>query len=350
MTDTAVAKVEPKKDLESVSNDIVVAEMIKDVAMMDGEVQRWSIKLPLKAVHQYGIRSGRKVNGNWIDVHRVFPTSEAYDWMNRIMGVSFDTPKWIHDETGEAKRNPIHRQDYIYLRMVGIGYNDLGQMVAHAEDVEIDYQVEWQKERLKQKSAEVVYDESGMPKITEKGVPVVKLSPEDELKAMQRLYQLRSFGPRQAQTVARTRILKLFSGIRTLYETVGPLQLAPVTVSVVGYRDKMTPDERLSQAQARAKEVFGAPIAEGEHDLADEEREIIEGDFAETEAEIEEAKPDEAAPVLEPMPGENIKGKAGKPVCGAVNPQGGIAPCTQDPANHDARIHTSENGVWPVAA
>jgi hypothetical protein len=63
-------------------------------------------------------------------------------------------------------------------------------MVAHAEDVEIDYMVEWQKERLKAKSAKVLIDENGMPKMTEQGVPLVTISPEDELKAYTRLYQL----------------------------------------------------------------------------------------------------------------------------------------------------------------
>lgn len=337
---TALART--RSDVETVSNDLVIADMIKDVAMIPGEVQRWVVKVPLKPVHQYVIRSGKKINDRWVDVFRVFPTAEAYDWMNRIMGVQLHVPEWVHDERGEAVRNPIHRRDYIYLRMVGIGYNDLGQMIAHAEDVEIDYMVEWQKERLKQKSAKVVLDENGMPKLTDGGVPVVQLDPADELKAYQRLYQLRSFGPRQAQTVARTRILKLFSGVRTLYESVGQEpSVAPVAVTVVGYRDRMTPDERIKKSQEEQGQVFGSGIRAGDEEIQphDEEYVTVHMEAEEAEAEHQEV----AQESLVAMPGEKIAKAAD--VCGATGVVG-PAPCTQKPG-HAPFPHKSEDGVWP---
>lgn len=338
---TALTTRPPRSDVETVSQDLVIADMIKDVAMIPGEVQRWVVKVPMKAIHQYSIRSGKKVGGEWVDVHRVFITSEGYDWMNRIMGVQLHVPEWVHDEAGNAVRNPIHRRDYIYLRMVGIGYNDLGQMTAQAEDVEIDYMVEWQKERLKQKSAKVVLDESGMPKLTEQNVPVVTLSAEDELKAYTRLYQLRSFGPRQAQTVARTRILKLFSGIRTLYEVQGKEPtLAPVAVTLVGYRDRFTPDERLARAKAEAEQVFGAGIHVGDEEVrvVEEEMAVLEAEVVEAEGEIKEVMAE--APAV--MPGESIA----KATCGARDVVG-PAPCEQRP-NHAPMPHKSADGVWPA--
>jgi hypothetical protein len=140
---------------------------------------------------------------------------------------------------------------------VGIWYNDIGQMMSYREDVEVDFKLVYHDARINARSAKIEIDEeTGEAKTNPDGSPKVRLSGEDELKALKALSQLRTFGLRYAQTVAKTRILKTASGVRTL-----PLS-APKSypIRVVGFRDNMTPDERIEKAEATMKSVFGSAV------------------------------------------------------------------------------------------
>ena len=148
--------------------------------------------------------------------------------------------------------NPIHRPDYLYVRMVGVWRNDLGQMVSYSEDVEVDYNLVYQDARINAKSARIATDKDGGV-VFENGLPKLVLSPEDELRAYKALSQLRTFGLRYAQTVAATRILKRASGISSL-----PISAPqPFPVKVVGFRDQLTPDQRQAQAEHDLQAMFG---------------------------------------------------------------------------------------------
>lgn len=183
---------------------------------------------------------------------KVSLTSEAYNYLNRVMGVQLFQPMYVNDKDGKQVLNPIHRPDYLYVRLVGVWRNDLGQMVSYREDVEVDYNLVYQDARINAKSAKVATDKEGVP-IFENGIPRLVLTAEDELRALKALSQLRTFGLRYAQTVAKTRILKTASGISTLPIT----QPQPFAVRVVGFRDYLTPDQRNAQAERDLKSMFG---------------------------------------------------------------------------------------------
>lgn len=211
-----------------------------------GEVERVEQSVMLPPIYQYVI-------ARYGAAPKVMLTSDAYDYLNRAMGVQLYQPDWVNDETGKRVRNPIHRADYIYLRLIGVWTNDLGQTVSYREDVEVDFKLVYMDARINSKSARVEMNDEGMPKFSEGGMPIVKLDPADELKALKALSQLRTFGLRYAQTVAKTRILKTASGVRTL-----PIaQPRPFQIKVVGYRDKLTPAERNKRAEADLATVFG---------------------------------------------------------------------------------------------
>lgn len=179
-------------------------------------------------------------------------TADAYDYINRALGASFYMPSWVHDEAGERQRNPIHRKDYIYLRLAIVYYNPLGQLVLSTEDVEVDFQMLWMETRAKAESAQVLVDEAGLPMFDDMGNPALKLDPKDELKAIRELTRNRAFGPRYAITVARVRLLKQATGIRSL-----PIEAPrPFTLKIVGFRDRMTPQERIAAAGGDVQAMF----------------------------------------------------------------------------------------------
>jgi hypothetical protein len=174
-------------------------------------------------------------------------------------------------------------------------------MVAYGEDVEVDFMRLYHEVRLNarwyepspgggkgrdiQKTAElkIARDPDGIPLLDEEGLPkhVVVIPDSEELKAMQKLYNLRNFGLRYAYTVAKTRILKVASGIRTL-----PVDSPRgVRVKVYGFRDNLTPEQRIEKSQRDQTAIFGRSITEGrkseETALSDEEMAAVaieEGD------------------------------------------------------------------------
>lgn len=219
-----------------------------------GDVERFEQAVVIPPIYQYSI-------SRYGQAPKVMLTSDAYDYINRTMGVQLFQPEWVHDENGERVRNPIHRPDYIYIRMIGIYRNDLGQLVSYREDVEVDFKLVYMDARINSKSARVEMDEEGQPKFSSSGMPIIRLDADDEKRALKALSQLRTFGLRYAQTVAKTRILKVVSGIRTL-PIASP---APFAVRVVGYKDNLSPDEREKRAEADMKAMFGPGRAIDEH-------------------------------------------------------------------------------------
>jgi hypothetical protein len=228
---------------------------IQSIAGRD-DVERIETVVTIPEDYQYAISRKVKDGDTWRTEYKVGLTADAYDYLNRVIGVSFFLPEWVHNEQGEKQRNPIHRKDYIYLRLGAVWYTPLGQLVMATEDVEVDFNLTWMDARINSYGAQVVTNpETGMPLFDDFGNPAVKLDPKDELKALKTLSQLRTFGPRYAQTVARVRLLKMAVGIRSL-----PIpQPAPFKVKVVGYRDRMTPQERIKQAGGDLAAIYGNP-------------------------------------------------------------------------------------------
>lgn len=213
-----------------------------------GDVERIEQTVVIPPQYQYSIN--RWANGS--SSPKVMLTSEAYAYLNRVMGVELIRPKWTHDRDGKLKRNPIRQPGYILVSLMGIFRNDLGSLVSYQEDVEVDFNLTYHDARINSRSAKVAMDAEGNP-VFENGIPKVTLDPADELKALKALSQLRTFGLRYAQTVAATRILRRVSGISTL--PIG--QPRPFPVRVVGFRDHLTPEQRAAQAQQDLKAVFG---------------------------------------------------------------------------------------------
>lgn len=256
----------------------------------DGEVERVEQTVVLPAIYQYSIN--RYPAGQ-----RVMLTSDAYDYINRVMGVQFYLPPRVNDEKGNLVPNPIHRPDYIYLRMVGIWRNDAGQMVSYQEDVEVDYKLTYQDTRINAKSMKIVTDKEGIPVLNDMGFPQYTLDADDEKKALRNLSQLRTFGLRYAQTVAKTRILKTASGIRQL-PIPSPRDFP---IRVVGFRDNLTPEERIKNAETDMSAMFGPSERLDEsigltHDEIASIQEIDGADFTEeTEREAVNAANEERA-------------------------------------------------------
>jgi hypothetical protein len=243
------------------NSEVAVAEAAQDLAIMNiagrDDVERIETTVTIPADFQYEIkRKGQKLaDGGWApDSYKVGITADGYDYLNRVVGASFFLPEWVHDEQGKQQRNPIHRKDYIYLRLACCWYTPLGQLIMATEDVEVDFNLTWMDARINAFSASVVMDpESGLPVFDAFGNPAVRVDQKDELKALKTLSQLRTFGPRYAQTVARVRLLKMATGIRSL-----PIERpASFRVKVVGYRDRMTPQARIMQAGGDLAALYG---------------------------------------------------------------------------------------------
>ena len=294
---TAVAKRDQTSDLPSP----LVSEKQR-INRGDITVVQAVVRIP--AHHQYKIAAGREQleNGKWGTKYRVGVTADGYDNINRVVGAQFIVPEYIHDEQGVKVRNPIHRSDYIYERMIAIWYNDLGQMQAYSEDLEVDYKVLYQQARLsatwktedpnapekrdrdgntyREKVSHnatdntvILRDDNGRAILGPDGTPQfdVVLPDDVEAKCIQRLYDLRVTGMRYAQTVLKNRLMKVVTGIRML-----PIE-APrdFSINVMAFRDNLTPEQRVERAQLQQREVFGRALQPGAT-LSDEEMAAVE--------------------------------------------------------------------------
>lgn len=225
------------------------------------DVERIVASLVIPADWQYGIpkwiRDGSKPDGSpkfRKEISKVGLTADAYLYLNRALGVSFHLPAQVPSKDGRMVPNPIVQPDYIRIRLVGVWYNPLGQLQMTTEDVETDFRLIYEDARVNAKSAEFIPDPQG-------GIGNIKLSSEDELKALRTLSQLRTFGLRYAQTIARVRILKQASGVTSI---PGLKEPTDYTLKVTGWRDHMTPQQRVASATADSEAFFGASIQDGD--------------------------------------------------------------------------------------
>lgn len=288
MPETAIA---PRDEASDIALPIIgMRETINK-----GDISVTPAKVRIPAHHQYRIKAGREQDdqGNWVDKYRIGLTADGYDGLNRVVGAQFIIPEFIHDEKGERVRNPIHRSDYIYERMIAIWYNDMGQMQAYSEDLEVDFKVLYQQARLNASWKEPKLDGEGKPimkrgrngeyadtvthyakdhlkiarnedgtaKLGDDGTPLfdVVLPDSAEAECLKRLYDLRATGLRYSQTVLKNRLMKVVTGIRMLPTD----QIKPVSVEVMAFRDTLTPEQRIQRAALTQREVFGKALQAG---------------------------------------------------------------------------------------
>jgi hypothetical protein len=283
-------------DVATVNPDVVVADAIKSVARIDGsghtDLVRIAIRVPLAPYYQYQIRGpGRKIGpgqDDWANPYTVGIRAAGYLFLNKVAGIQLELPDVVPDENGKLVRNPIHRDEKIYLRQVGIGYSDMGQLTSYSADVELDFRQIWEAERLKKKSAKVKIGEDGLPAMGPHGLPIVTLDQDDEKVALLSWY-----------------------GLTTIREYEGREEpLTTQYVTIVAWRDKLTPDERLARARATSEAVFGAPAHLGDPDVVAREDELSGASEAEEGEFIEATDPDAVSPTVTVLPGEHIAEKA----------------------------------------
>jgi hypothetical protein len=244
----------PPPNPSAVSADVLTtAPEVTHVAQR-GDVVRVETTITLPPSFQYVIPGRKKVDGQWVDDNKVGITSDGYDFLNRVLGVSFYLPDWVPDESGELCRNPIHRPDYIYIRMGAVWYNESGQLVTTTEDLEVDFRHVYANARLESYESVPVL-ENGYPVFDDYGNPVVKVKDADaERKALKALMQLRTMGMRYAQTVLRTRLVKIACGIKSLPGNEARAR----NLRITGFRDAMDPVTRIAKAEASVRAMYGA--------------------------------------------------------------------------------------------
>jgi hypothetical protein len=205
-------------------------------------------------------KTGSRPNGDPIftkEVGKVGISADGYDYLNRALGASFYFPRFVNDENGKEMLNPIHRKDYIYLRMGIVYYTPVGQLVSQMEDIEVDFRLMYQDKRANAKSAVPLLSDDGAMTWDEAGNPGIRLSPDDEMKCIRELTRARAFGPRYASTVGRVRLLKLATGLRSL-----PAEAAgrPFRVKIVAYRDRLAPEQRIAKATHTLADQYGGDV------------------------------------------------------------------------------------------
>lgn len=245
------------------------------------DVERIETDLTLPRSFQYVIDKwvhDDKTNRAMKVVGKVGVTAEGYEYINRVLGATTFLPKYIHDETGKPQLNPIHHGDYTYGRMGIVFYNPMGQLVSVTEDFEVDFLRIYHDIRANSKGAEVIIKD-GEVQFDKDGNPLLKISAADEMKAIKELTRMRRFGPRYGQTIARVRLLKIATGIRAL-----PASQAghDTMIRVVGWRDKMTPQDRIAQATQTEASLYG-----GDEDETPILSTAEMGEAMETEDEVE---------------------------------------------------------------
>lgn len=251
----AVATTDQRRQIQTGTDGSAQDLMILEAAVTPHGLRRHVSVIMVPPDYQYKIPRRELVNGQWTTTFSVGLTIDGYDYINRSLGATFFLPEYVHDENDQPHRNPIHRKDYIYLRMGAVWYTPLGQLVSHVEDVEVDFRLAYMESRVSAKSADPVLDEAGFPMFAEDGAPMVKLSKDDELKALRQFATSRNFGPRYAQSVARVRLLKIATGLRSL-----PIaEPAHVPVKIVGFTDDLTPQQRVEKAGETATSLYGRP-------------------------------------------------------------------------------------------
>lgn len=290
------------------------------------------VTVPPEFQYEIPIKGKKHPDGSWNnDTNKVGLTVDGYDYLNRVIGVSFFLPPKVQDREGELRYNPIIQRDYIRLRMAGVWYTPLGQAVMSTEDIEVDFGLMFVDKKANAKSAQIVTDDAGNMLWDDAGNPVIKLNHDDLLKCVRELTRNRAFGPRYAVTIGRVRILKMASGLRSL-----PLsQATAFRVRVVGYRDKMTPIERIAAAGGDLSTLYGGKNLDADPNLkplsSEEQREA--GLVGEEAADDEAVEASERERAQSGQPDQTEPRDVTPPNAAAANPVDPTAPWTADELN-----------------
>lgn len=288
---TAMVPAEPNRGAEA-AQDLRVMTV---AGRADKSLERFETVVTIPADYQYAItKRGKQATERYPaipDETKVGLTVDGYDYLNRVVGATFFLPEKVHDEKGVLQLNPIHRPDYIYLRMGAVWYTPLGQLVSAVEDIEVDFEALWQDKRANSWDVKPMLDADGQVRWDAAGRwPLLTVKPEEEIKALRELTRMRSFGPRYAVTVARVRLLKMATGIRSL-----PIdRKAPFQVRVIGYRDQMQPEQRVAQVAEDTAALYGRP-SDIKPLTAAEAAEVDEGGVLDDEAQVEQMEREQVA-------------------------------------------------------
>lgn len=336
-----------------------------------GEVERLTARITLPVDYQYGIpkwqKTGRqKPDGKdeWGEViDSVGITADGYEYLNRVIGVRFFFPPLVPNREGVMVPNPIiEPPDYSRILQGALWYNPMGQHMVSYELVEVDFWLMYQEARAGKKSAKIVTDpETFQPTFDKRGMANLELPEADELAAYKDLAQRRSLGPRYAQTVARVRLLKQASGLRSLpLPPDGKLHAYPLTVT--GFRDQLDAREAIKAAVGAEASFYGemegrsevAPVsaselAEAHLDHEADEARVVEHMERESVEEARTPAEAKAEPPAGTPPAEGLQA-APAAICGHVSvdelTKGSV--CQMAP-NHGGVMHRDKDGSWPMA-
>lgn len=336
-----------------------------------GEVERLTARITLPVDYQYGIpkwqKTGRlKPDGKeeWGEVmNSVGITADGYEYLNRVIGARFFFPELVPNREGVMVPNPIvEPPDYSRILQGALWVNPMGQHMVSYELVEVDFWLMYQEARAGKKSAKMVVDpETFQPSFDKRGIALLELSEPDELAAYKELAQRRALGPRYAQTVARVRLLKQASNLRSL-PLAADGKLHPYPLTVTGFRDQLDARKAVEQALGSEAAFYGTemqgreevqPLSTAELAAAGLDHEADEARVVEEmeQASVTEAKrPAEAEPT--PPSGPPAEGLVEAPgaVCGDIATdelmKGEV--CQMAP-NHGGVMHRSKTGSWPKA-
>lgn len=155
---------ESARDKLTVAEPLLKLDMIRSIDTIDGgRLQRWVVRVPILPRHQYLV-PGRSVapddlppdmreswpsgKQRWGKLYSAGIKAEGFYHLNKVAGVRFYTPPYVHNRAGQEVPNPIHSRDYLYHRELAITYSETGQMLAEIEDIELDFQMAWEAVRL----------------------------------------------------------------------------------------------------------------------------------------------------------------------------------------------------------
>ena len=254
-------------------------------------------------------------------------TAVGYDRLNQHAGVSFVTPETLVDDDGTHKPNPFLARDpktreilYVRLRLVGIGRNSLGNLMAH--DYTLSYDLNtylsqdlWSKFTGRKSDAvkdwgRVVAggtDPKCEPHEKAYNIPagvtlVVDLSHKDVLAILSEHISRQKFAERNAATICRRNVLKKFIGATRLDRTF----TVPVVAWAQADRDLVELGDMVSRANTGEVMVDNEAISiERVAEVVDDKDEIdaaLHGDVDEEQAASFDAEEMEHTPGVDAPP------------------------------------------------
>lgn len=242
-------------------------------------------------------------------------TATGYNKINQFLGVSFFTPERIIDDDGRVTSNPYFHRDehgeivFVKVRMIGLGRNATGNLVAH--DLTVTYNLrtyfaqdlysKWtgKKDEATRDWGVLMPMQFAKPDSTHLVVPiaggsalVVDLKSKDVVYALGEHLNRQKFAERNAQTICQRNILKKFTGLQVVTDNF---------VSVVSWvqpdRDFITIGRKVSEAQEGRIIIDDEPVDLQREAATVEDKEDVDealgGDF------------DDDMPPPDEGPGEN---------------------------------------------